>query len=147
MTSHSNGLADFARRTPSCGKGLDAGVHDGTAIEVERPSPTVVARRLIKERRVRDDMFGEDLGDPAWNMLLDLYVATAINQAVSVSSLCLAAGAPSTTALRYLFAMIEAEMVEKTPDPRDRRRYYVSLTSHTLNRLTAYFEAITCSAG
>jgi len=37
------------------------------------------------------------LADPAWDMLLDLTAARAESRAVSVSSLCIAAGVPTTT--------------------------------------------------
>ena len=60
-------------------------------------------RALLRSRRLRDELFGSDLfADPAWDMLLDLIAARLEHAQVSVSSLCIAASVPPTTALRWL---------------------------------------------
>ena len=49
-------------------------------------------RRIIRQRRMRDEYFGSDMfADPAWDILLDLYAAKLERHRVSVSSLCIAA--------------------------------------------------------
>jgi hypothetical protein len=54
----------------------------------------ICARRL-RERLLPAGLFA----DPAWDMLLDLYAAEIEEQPVSVTSACIAAAAPATTAL------------------------------------------------
>ena len=60
-------------------------------------------RSVIRARRLRARYFSEEMfADPAWDMLLDLLQAELSQLRVPVSSLCIAAGVPATTALRWL---------------------------------------------
>src|SRR3546814_11460790 len=61
-------------------------------------------QNLIRCRRLRDRYFDGDLfADPAWDMLLDLYLAAERNtRPVSISSLCIASAVPAPTALRWI---------------------------------------------
>ena len=60
-------------------------------------------RAMIRARRMRDQFFsGELFADPAWDMLLDLLLARLEQRTVAVSSLCIAAAVPPTTALRWI---------------------------------------------
>jgi DNA-binding MarR family transcriptional regulator len=103
------------------------------------------ARRLIKERRLRDRFFPADLSDAGWNMLLDLFTASGVGQSVSVSSVCLASGAPLTTALRYTDKMTKDGTLVRTSDPGDRRRFFLSLAPATHTLMTLYLETLaTC---
>ena len=62
---------------------------------------------MIRARRLRARYFPEDLfADPAWDMLLDLLQAEIAQLRVPVSSLCIAAAVPATTALRWLKTMV-----------------------------------------
>ncbi|WP_024280362.1 response regulator [Xanthobacter sp. 126] len=67
-------------------------------------------------------------GDAAWEMLLDLAMAQAAGRQVSVSALCAGAGTSATTALRRLEALEQEGLVERHPDPEDRRRVWLQLT-------------------
>ncbi|MFX4925881.1 hypothetical protein ABTC31_20055, partial [Acinetobacter baumannii] len=79
-------------------------------------------RRIIRGRRLRDQFLGDGLfEDPAWDILLDLYAAHLEGTQVSVSSLCIAASVPPTTALRWIGRMSDLGMLERRPDPFDRR--------------------------
>lgn len=84
-----------------------------------------IARRYLKRRRARDAVLPRELlGDPDWEMLLDLFAAECEGREVSVSSLCLAAGgcgtAP-TTALRHISRLEKLRIVIRMPDPDDKR--------------------------
>ena len=64
-------------------------------------------RSVIRARRLRARYFPEELfADPAWDMLLDLFQAEIAQLRVPVSSLCIAAAVPATTALRWLKTMV-----------------------------------------
>jgi hypothetical protein len=66
-------------------------------------------RGVIRAQRLRSRYFREDLfADPAWDMLLDLLQAEIAQLRVPVSSLCIAAAVPATTALRWLIRMTVA---------------------------------------
>lgn len=110
----------------------------------DRPPPDAAeVRSVIRARRLRDAHFPPDLfADPAWDMLLDLYAAELEHRRVSVSSLCIAAAVPGTTALRWIGTMTAAGLFERHADQHDRRRAYVALTDDARRSLSGYFESI-----
>ncbi|URW75157.1 hypothetical protein M9980_11450 [Sphingomonas donggukensis] len=99
-------------------------------------------RNLIRARRLRSGFFpGELFADPAWDMLLDLFAAGIEHRRVSVSSLCIAAAVPGTTALRWIGTMVDAGLFERQPDQRDRRRAYIGLSPRARSGMHGYFAA------
>src|SRR3546814_16509064 len=69
----------------------------------EQDQLAAIAQSEFHNRRRRDSLIRYDLfAEPAWDMLLDLYIAQHRGQPVAVDRLCAAAGAASTTALRGL---------------------------------------------
>jgi DNA-binding MarR family transcriptional regulator len=107
----------------------------------EHSQPNAVKiREMIKLRRLRDQHFPPDLfADPAWDILLDLYAANLEGKSVSVSSLCIAAAVPPTTALRWITTMTEHGALVRKQDPNDARRVFIGLSEDSEARLTAYF--------
>lgn len=100
-------------------------------------------RDHIRQRRMRADFFPPDVfSDPVWDMLLDLYAAQYETQPVSVSSLCIAAGVPATTALRWIKTMTGYGWLVRTRDDNDGRRVYVHLAEDTRLKLDIYFDAL-----
>ncbi|RYD27394.1 MAG: transcriptional regulator [Lysobacteraceae bacterium] len=88
------------------------------------------ARRLYDLRKVRDAMLGNALfSEPAWDILLDLFISEHEQRRLSVSAVCIGARAPSATALRYLTMLQDADLVERIRDARDGRRSHVQLTA------------------
>ena len=109
-------------------------------IETDAPVTAKAVRAVIAERRLRDRFLDSDLfGEPAWDMLLDLYAARLEHQRVSVSSLCIAAAVPSTTALRWLRTLTESGLVVRRADPHDKRRVFIELGEPAARGLTGYF--------
>jgi len=95
---------------------------------------------VIRSRKLRTRYFSEDLfADPAWDIMLDLLRAEASHTRVSVSSLCLAAGVPATTALRWLKSMEKQALVIRRNDPHDGRRVFIELAPETSVALNRYF--------
>jgi len=68
------------------------------------------------------------VADPAWDILLDLYAAEEEGLHISVSSACVAAAVPSTTALRWLRILCERGLITRRADSFDGRRVFVSLS-------------------
>lgn len=100
-------------------------------------------RRMLRQRRMREHYFPADLfADPAWDMLLDLYAARLERQPVSVSSLCIAAAVPATTALRWIKTMTDAGLFLREQDPHDGRRIFIALAEGAYDALVRYFEAL-----
>lgn len=110
------------------------------------PDPKLV-RRIIRQRQHRARFFESELfADPAWDILLDLTAARAEHARVSVTSLCIASGVAPTTALRWIGQMIEAGLLERVPDDRDRRRAFVALTDYAADAMARYFATFDQSA-
>lgn len=94
------------------------------------------ARRYLKHRRFRDDLFPGDLfADPAWDILIDLFVAHGEGRRVSITDACIAAAVPPTTALRWMHKLEEAGHVERRPDERDRRRFWAVLSIEAIAKV------------
>lgn len=93
------------------------------------PSRRITAVAWVNARRARDRAFGPDLfSDPAWDMLLDLYINSHRPQPTCVSDLFHASSSPPTTIIRWLTTLENRGLVRRQPDLRDRRRLNVSLT-------------------
>ncbi len=156
----SNELADFARtlaRIAEQDNSDTGGVRDKPVgfrpaphglfdpfSRAAEPQPRPVdVRSLIKLRRMRDRFFDSALfADPGWDILLDLYAAKEEGKSVSVSSLCIAAAVPPTTALRWITNMTEAGLLVRVQDPHDARRVFIELAPESHGQMAAYFEAI-----
>jgi DNA-binding MarR family transcriptional regulator len=102
-----------------------------------------MVRKLIAARRARARFFDEALfADPAWDMLLDLTAAHGEGRQVSVTSLCIAAEVPATTALRWLKQMVDTGIFRRISDETDRRRAFIALSEGSLAAMARYFAEI-----
>jgi hypothetical protein len=100
-------------------------------------------RDIIKMRRLRDNFFDPSLfADPAWDILLDLMAAKLEQRPVSVSSLCIAAAVPATTALRWISSMTENGLLVREHDADDARRVFITLSPETEIAMTQYLIAL-----
>lgn len=123
----------------------------GTAA-AEKPEPPTgdappvsleTVRQVIRARRLRARYFDEELfADPAWDMLLDLLQAEIAQHRVPVSSLCIAAAVPATTALRWIKTMTDAGLFNRRSDPHDGRRVFVELAPQASEALRHYFREV-----
>jgi hypothetical protein len=106
------------------------------------PDPRLI-RTMIRQRQLRGRFLDPELfADPAWDILLDLTAAAAEKVHVSVSSLCIAAMVPPTTALRWIRQMTDAGLLARIEDHSDRRRAFIVLTERSRSAMAAYFGAL-----
>ena len=102
-----------------------------------------LARALHRERRLRDDFLSEGLfGEPAWDILLDLFACGEEGRSVRISSACIGAAVPASTALRYLSEMERRGLVERCRDEVDRRGQYVRLSKEAREHMVRLLERI-----
>lgn len=122
----------------------------GADAEGAKDGPTVDAgliRSIIRARRLRDRYFrGGLFADPAWDMLLDLLAARLERRRVAVSSLCIAAAVPATTALRWIKSMTERGLLVRRDDPHDGRRVFIEMAPTTSAGLRRYFQEVGMAA-
>jgi hypothetical protein len=111
--------------------------------EIALPNLIATARSIIFQRRLRDRVIdgGSLFGEPAWEILLDLFIATAEGKSISVSSACIGSAGPPTTALRYLSAMDEQCLVERFKHKSDARVIHVRLTDTAMKKMGAILSA------
>ena len=116
------------------------------AVATDAEVPPVSAdtvRSVIRARRLRSRFFEEDLfADPAWDMLLDLLQSEIAQLRVPVSSLCIAAAVPATTALRWLKTMTDKGIFVRRADPHDGRRVFVELSRNASVAIRRYFAEV-----
>lgn len=105
-------------------------------------------RAIIRARRMRDQHLPADLfADPAWDMMLDLLAARLSGQRVSVSSLCIAAAVPPTTALRWIRQLTDRAVFARIDDPADGRRVFIELTEAASQAVLAWTQAVRRNGG
>lgn len=127
----------------------------GGAAAAPSPAPTDDARadvdgadlaelaRIKRVRGVRGRHFDPALfADPAWDMLLDLAAARIAGKPVAVSSLCIAAAVPPTTALRWIKMLTDAGLFARRADPADGRRVFVDLGDEAMAAMRAYLAEV-----
>lgn len=110
------------------------------------------ARSIYRARRGRANVFGGDadlFADPAWDLLLDLFVAHESNKSMSVSSACIAAAVPPTTALRWIALLEKRGLIERRADSNDSRRSFLDLSSYAYLRMQEWLRvwAQDCAPG
>ena len=122
---------ELPSRSPPRRRAAAPGTDDGEAVRA------VIAARRRRERFFPSDMFA----DPAWDILLDLYLAQIEQRRTVVSSLCAAAYVPATTALRWITSLANRGMLTRRSDPLDRRRVFVELTPEASDCMRCYFDS------
>lgn len=101
-----------------------------------------MVRALLRTRRLRDHIVAADLfADPAWDILLDLMAARLEGKSVSVSSLCIAAAVPPTTALRWIRQLTDRGLLVRHADPQDGRRIFIALSDEGADLVTRWYDS------
>lgn len=101
------------------------------------------AKLLLDTYSARTSFFpGGLFADPAWDMLLDLMHARLNGKRISVSSLCIAARVPATTALRRIGDLVSSGLAVRVRDENDGRRVFIELTEDGFARMGRYLEQV-----
>lgn len=129
-----------APRDPSSGDD-PAGREDPPA-----PSPppgAELAAWLFMARRLREEVLGADLfSDPAWDIILDVYAASARGEKIQISSLSPMSGVPSSTARRWAHKLIKMGFLERERDARDHRLSYIRLSGEGHRRIMVFIDRL-----
>lgn len=88
----------------------------------------------VRQRRAR--LFGAELfADPAWDMLLELFLRDLRQRPISVAGLCIASRVPATTAQRWMDKLESEGWLRRSADPSDRGRLLICLTDGGRSRM------------
>lgn len=94
---------------------------------------------VLKIRQMRKNIISDEIfADPAWDILLDLTLAKLEDRTTSISSLCVAACVPNTTALRWINNLLDVGILVKYPDVIDRRRHYITISDEIYFKMKSF---------
>lgn len=94
--------------------------------------------RLARLRIFERDLFGE----PAWDILLGLYIARGGGYALSVTDACSEAPVPKTTALRWLEYLCTQGLAVKRDNRMDQRSTLVEISRQGITRMNTYLSEV-----
>lgn len=98
-----------------------------------------IARSIFRARQRRQRQFSPRiLGEPGWDMLLELFIHKALDAPLSTKSLCLAAGVPRSTALRMMRQLEEEGLLHRSRSDADKRIATVEMTPHGFSLMRLY---------
>jgi hypothetical protein len=103
-----------------------------------------VARRLYADRRDRDAAFGEAVElfqEPAWDMLLELFIWHADGLGVPAQQLSATGHTAATAAMRWIAALEAEGLVHGWTDPARPDRRLIGLTLAGATVMTRYLES------
>src|SRR3546814_12431171 len=93
-------------------------------------------RRILRRQLIgAEELFGE----PAWEMLIDLFIHEGEGKPLSISDLFVTSTIPMSSALRLVQKLCNTGLVDLTPDLMDAARSLVRPRPTTAHRLHDYF--------
>jgi predicted transcriptional regulator len=104
-----------------------------------------IATSMFRARIHRANQFNPVLfGEPAWDMLLDLFIQKVAGRRVSSTSLCLGANVPYATGARYIERLEGEGLVLRFTPPDDKRLVLIDYTPDGFHRMRDYIsQAVT----
>lgn len=121
--------ADAALRFPAASRAVTA--MSSAARRAGSPAEMQLvdhARCLLRARTKMARVAPGLLRDPAWDMMLCLFINGEEGGILYVKQLILSTGESATAALRHIDRLEEAGFIERLSDPLDRRRVIVRLS-------------------
>jgi hypothetical protein len=100
-----------------------------------------IASSIYQSRRMRANYFDSNLLiDPAWDMLLDLFIQKIRGRRISASGLCLATTVPHTTALRWIVVLEEGGLLRRSKVHEDVLEELVEITPAAFRQMRRFIE-------
>jgi DNA-binding MarR family transcriptional regulator len=110
------------------------------AMDVDRATLVARAREHFHDRRRRASFFPRSMfGEPAWDMLLALYIHDLSGRRQTIGSLLQFSGMSLSTAKRWLSFLATHDLVRRDDHPTDLRTAFVSLSPKARDKLNLYF--------
>lgn len=101
-----------------------------------RTRAATLAKQILLARTARNAILNDGLfGEPAWDILLSLYVAMNEGYRMNVSAVRNESGVGDTTALRWIDRLIELGLVRRHRNPLDNRSSFVELENEGMRKM------------
>lgn len=114
--------------------------HDGTLSKSTQDLSRAV-KRILRFRDLRNEVFeGHLFADPAWDMLLEIFMCDLTQQRISVSAACAGSRVPATTGLRWAKLLEKRGILIRRDDPLDSRRVHLSLSEEAFTKMRLLME-------
>jgi hypothetical protein len=98
-----------------------------------------LAERIFASRGHRAEIFGSNMFvDPAYDILLYMFIMAGRGQMSDVGGVCRASGAPDATALRYIKSLVEKGYINRAPHPYDKRISNLTITPMATNLMNEW---------
>lgn len=105
--------------------------------ECRRAALATFVAQLRKLRTRRNALVGAPLfRDPAWDMVLELFVANERGEELTITSLCYAAEVPLSTGTRQFQRLEEYGLATRKGDCEDTRRFIAKPTAKAIASVT-----------
>lgn len=101
-----------------------------------------IAQAIRQLRRVRRDEFGLAVGEPAWDMLVELYYRDSIGASTTAMQLKEASFVPGSSAHRWIKHLEQEGLVRIKAHPEDGRTGFVELTDDGREALELYLTEV-----
>ncbi|MEG3124141.1 hypothetical protein [Sphingomonas sp. GB1N7] len=121
----------------SSGRILPDGIADGPVDLVAR------ARNIMASRKARRKFFPADLfHEPAWEMLMALFIIYEGEHTMNVKALVSCSDAPATTSQRWIDHLHKSGLIDRVTDTIDRRRIDISLSERGHDAMVRYLKDV-----
>lgn len=112
-----------------------------TIASADNPSLDIVAEQLLQQRHARSRFLPPSLfHEPAWEILLSLFVAQRRGKTLNVKHLVEEVDAPVTTSQRWIDTLAHMKLIQRFTDANDRRRIELSLSDTAMSALERYLQ-------
>jgi len=146
-------IRDFSAKLGSIagefGARADQIISSGRAVGEIAPAdgpPDLVARarNIMASRKARRKFFPADLfHEPAWEMLMALFIVYENEHTMNVKTLVSCSDAPATTSQRWIDHLHKSGLIDRVTDTIDRRRIDISLSDRGYDAMTKYLKDVT----
>lgn len=117
----------------------ELGAREDRAPPIGSRQSAAVASAILKDRRRRSRIFNAGMfGEPAWEILLTLFVNDSSGLRLTVGGLSKSTERAHTTTLRWLGYLRDQKLVFREENPGDARTEFVRLTDEARRGLELY---------
>ena len=136
-------LADAGSRSPSVFADNDRSVQTERADQSENQELLARAKLILSSRRLRTRHFNPAIfGEPAWEILLVLYITDSSGGRQTLGKLTDWIETPPTSVLRWVGYLEKERFLERQPHPNDRRITFLRLLPKGREAMNAYLGAV-----